>query len=266
MERQLIHYLPPIVRELPDYQGINAGEQPEFEQAWSASEDLLANQFVSTALDCGLSRWEKILGITPKGTDTLDVRRTRVRTRLFQYTPYTFRVLVQMLEALADGDPFDVSIAPGSYLLQLVTQWGRNGQIEGLEFLIQNVLPCNLAIDATNRLLCSAECVVLIAGGVCAVETFFLTNDSREENVIYGSANIGGGSTGGECFFLTNDSREESTAQGQSVVLGGIVDTDWLFTTTDFQETFRADWQASVAFGTVTTEFFEIRPSNSEKG
>ena len=36
-------------------------EQPEFDQAWGNADDLLNNQFISTAGNMGLSRWEKIL-------------------------------------------------------------------------------------------------------------------------------------------------------------------------------------------------------------
>ena len=78
MERKLINYLPYVVRDYAEFQGITGAEQPEFEAAWAAAEDLLSNQFIKTAGNLGLSRWEKILGITPKGTDTLDDRRFRV--------------------------------------------------------------------------------------------------------------------------------------------------------------------------------------------
>ena len=60
MERKLINYLPYQVREFREYQGITTGEQPEFELAWDAQEEVFVNQFVDTALDYGLSRWEKI--------------------------------------------------------------------------------------------------------------------------------------------------------------------------------------------------------------
>lgn len=69
MDRKLINYLPYVVRDYAEFQGITGAEQPEFENAWAAVDDLLNNQFIKTAGNLGLSRWEKILGITPKGTD-----------------------------------------------------------------------------------------------------------------------------------------------------------------------------------------------------
>ena len=140
MERKLINYLPYQVREFREYQGITTGEQPEFELAWDAQEEVFVNQFVDTALDYGLSRWEKMLKIFPKGTDTLETRRARIKAKLNNFVPYTIRVLARMLTAISDGDPFTVSLEPGTYLLKIVTEWGASGQIEGLEYLINNII------------------------------------------------------------------------------------------------------------------------------
>ena len=75
MERKLIDYLPYVIRDYAEFQGIMGSEQPEIEKAWNTTDDLLDNQFIPTAGNMGLSRWEKILGITPKGTDSLEDRR-----------------------------------------------------------------------------------------------------------------------------------------------------------------------------------------------
>lgn len=146
MERKLINYLPYAIREFAEFQGITTGEQPEFELAWDAHEEVFVNQFVDTALDYGLSRWEKMLGITPKGTDTLESRRARIKAKLNNFVPYTIRAFAQMMTAISNGEPFEIAIEPGSYLLSVTTQWTTSGQIEGLDYLIRNIVPCNIAI------------------------------------------------------------------------------------------------------------------------
>ena len=72
MERKLIDYLPYVIRDYAEFQGIMGSEQPEIEKAWNTTDDLLDNQFIPTAGNMGLSRWEKILGITPKGTNNFN--------------------------------------------------------------------------------------------------------------------------------------------------------------------------------------------------
>ena len=87
MERKLIDYLPYVIRDYAEFQGIMGSEQPEIEKAWNTTDDLLNNQFIPTAGNMGLSRWEKILGITPKGTDSLEEMCIRDRDHHSDYRP-----------------------------------------------------------------------------------------------------------------------------------------------------------------------------------
>ena len=111
MDRKLINYLPYVVRIMRNFKGLSGAEQPEFENAWAAVDDLLNNQFIKTAGNLGLSRWEKILGITPKGTDTLDDRRFRVLTRLNEELPYTLPQLRVILESLCGAGNYSADVA-----------------------------------------------------------------------------------------------------------------------------------------------------------
>lgn len=265
MERKLINYLPYQVREFREYQGITTGEQPEFELAWDAQEEVFVNQFVDTALDYGLSRWEKMLKIFPKGTDTLETRRARIKAKLNNFVPYTIRVLARMLTAISDGDPFTVSLEPGSYLLKIITEWGASGQIEGLEYLINNILPCNIALDAQNRLVCASEGVALAIGGVCFVNAFFITNDGVERKTIYGVANIGGGFTGVETALITNDSREQMQTDGATFTSGGVVHAVCPVLTNDGEEAVFMDGAAALRGGVVDAAMVVITNDFNEQ-
>ena len=44
MERKLIDYLPYVIRDYAEFQGIMGSEQPEIEKAWNTTDDLLDNQ------------------------------------------------------------------------------------------------------------------------------------------------------------------------------------------------------------------------------
>ena len=258
MERKLINYLPYQVREFQEYQGIATGEQPEFELAWDAQEEVFVNQFVDTALDYGLSRWEKMLKIFPKGTDTLETRRARIKAQLNNFIPYTFRVLARMLTAIADGEPFELTLEPGTYFLTITTHWGASGQIEGLEYLIENIVPCNIAINAENKLICSAEGLIPIACGVCAAEFFFIPNDWREDATIRGTAMIGGAAPGAETLFITNDSQEVHTVKGSARQGGGTVDSATVIITNDFNEHFTINGAGSIRAGVATADFIGV--------
>lgn len=119
MDRKLINYLPFVVRDYAEFKGITGAEQPEFELAWAAADDLLSNQFIHTAGNLGLSRWEKILEITPKGTDTLNDRRFRILARLNEELPYTLPQLRVILESLCGPGNFSADVTDYTLLVKV---------------------------------------------------------------------------------------------------------------------------------------------------
>lgn len=119
MERKLIDYLPSVVREYIEFQGITGSEQPELERVWMDTDALLSNQFLPTAGNMGLSRWEAILGITPQKTDTLDVRRARIKAKWNVELPYTVRWLQNWLLKLCGSEGYALSIEEYTIHIQL---------------------------------------------------------------------------------------------------------------------------------------------------
>lgn len=147
MERKLMDYLPRIVREYDVFRGITAGQQLEFEQAWEAADKLLANQFILTADSDGLSRWEDLMEITPKGTDTLEDRRFRVLTRNSEEPPYTLPKLRTILESLCGSGNYVAQIQEGTYTLIVKVGLAAKSNFESVDELLQRAAPENLVID-----------------------------------------------------------------------------------------------------------------------
>lgn len=147
MERQLIKYLPYVVRDYPEFQGITGSEQPEFERAWASADDLLNNQFISTAGSMGLSRWEKILGITPKGTDTLEDRRFRIMTRINEDLPYTVPQLRNILETLCGAGNYSAEVVEGTYQLIVKIGLAAKNNFSDVEALLDRVVPQNMIVN-----------------------------------------------------------------------------------------------------------------------
>lgn len=147
MERKLIDYLPYVVRDYNEFQGIMGSEQPEFERAWSSAEDLLDNQFISTAGNMGLSRWEKILEITPKGTDTLEDRRFRILTRINEELPYTLPQLRNILATLCGAGNYSADVVEGTYQLVVKIGLAAKNNFSDVEALLNRVVPQNLIVN-----------------------------------------------------------------------------------------------------------------------
>ena len=67
MRRRLLDRLPPVLQPILELRQIaDTAEQPEFDALWQALETLLSNQFVETADESGIARFERVLGITPR--------------------------------------------------------------------------------------------------------------------------------------------------------------------------------------------------------
>ena len=79
-EVDLVSYLPPYLQEY-NQETVAAleAENPEFRLIWEASDRVLYNEFIATADEYGISRFEKILNILPSKEDTLESRRARVQ-------------------------------------------------------------------------------------------------------------------------------------------------------------------------------------------
>lgn len=128
-----------------------------------------------------------------------------------------------MLTAIANGEPFTLTMEPGSYLLEIVTEWGASGQVEELERLINVMIPCNMTLTAQNTLPCVAEGKIGLASGVCAIETFLITNDWIMRGISTARAITSGGVVNTEMFFITNDFNENVIIKGPAAQSGKAV-------------------------------------------
>lgn len=189
-EVDLVSYLPPFLTEYNEINETLKAENPEFTLVWEAANRILYNEFIATADEYGISRFENLLGIYPSSEDTLESRRSRVQVRWFNSIPYTWRVFLKHLIALCGERNFTVTTDFLYYHIDLAVNLELYGQVEELERMVETMVPCNMVFSATNKIPCEAEGVALIAGGVCAAETFFITNDGVTHHKINGANNV----------------------------------------------------------------------------
>lgn len=147
MERKLIDYLPLVVRAYAELQGVMESEQSEMERVWDSAEGLLENQFIATATNTGLSRWERILGITPKGTDSLADRRFRILARINEELPYTLPQLCDILETLCGKDNYSVEMEEGGYRLIVKIGLVAKNNFNDVAALLNRVVPQNMIVN-----------------------------------------------------------------------------------------------------------------------
>lgn len=140
----LTGYLPPYLQEYRELmQALNA-ENPEFNAVWEETQWILDNNFVVSADDYGLSRFEKILGIYPGKSETLEERRLHILARLNERRPYTLRALRELLGNIC-GDRFQsASVDTDRYTLEVNVLDGKPDLFPIVRELLDHIVPANI--------------------------------------------------------------------------------------------------------------------------
>lgn len=142
----LLSYLPPVVAELEEIKQIMNTESEEFNILVKEYQNLLSDQFVHEATENGLSRWEKILNINPKPTDTLESRRWEILNRLNIKIPYTFTMLKNKLYALY-GESYTIKLISDTYTIRIRLPPVSDSELRSTFNMVEVIAPANMIID-----------------------------------------------------------------------------------------------------------------------
>lgn len=219
----LVSYLPLYLDGYEENPATLNAENPEFILVWKAADRVLKNEFIETADEYGISRFEKILNLLPSKEDTLESRRARVQSRWFSSIPYTLKAFISKLTALCGDTDFKIVKRYDEYRIDILTDLELFGQVDELEHIIETVMPCNMVIVSLNNIPCNVNGFALFGGGVVSMETFFITNDEKANVVVNGSALHGGGVVNTATVLITNDFNEQFTANGGTFGAGVIM-------------------------------------------
>lgn len=253
-EVDLVSYLPPFMAEFREIAVTLEAENPEFVLVWNATDRVLNNMFIQTADEYGISRFEKMLNILPSSEDTIESRRSRVQARWFNTIPYTLKAFLAKLEAICGNTDFSVTKNYLYYTIQIDTNLELFGQVEELERMISEMMPCNMVCISQNHIPCAANAIANWAGGVVCVEHFFITNDEQYSKIVQGDLNFGGGITENQNWLITNDFSENITAENAALFGAGAVNTATVIITNDFNELFNIEAEQQAGSGAVFTE------------
>ncbi|MDI9469036.1 MAG: DUF2313 domain-containing protein [Bacillota bacterium] len=160
-------YLPDFLRE--DYKPILQAQQPELAEWCALMQRITANRNVDTADEEGIEIWERILGINPKGTDTLEDRRFRIRTRLFENLPYTMTKLRETLDSLAGPGMYTIQLT--GYELTIRVSLRSENSYNDVQTYLNRVLPANIAIDLSLLYNSHAKIATLFTHTAAAAHT-----------------------------------------------------------------------------------------------
>ena len=144
MRKKLQDYLPPILLKTYEFPLLCETEQPEIDRLHDAADAVLDAQFISTAGDSAIARYEKIFGITPMDTDTLAERRFKVLTRINTQLPFSVRRLRQQLATLCGADGYRMEIDGDRYTLTVKVALTAKRNQQAVEELLADSVSANM--------------------------------------------------------------------------------------------------------------------------
>lgn len=147
----LIQYLPQFVADYKEIQHILDSENLEFQIAIKESKKIQDNQFIITCNEVGISKFEKLLNITPSFEDTLESRISRVLIRWNDSSSYTWKVFLQKLHSLC-GTDFELKTDWENYSMEIITHLNKYGQLDEINNMIEYMIPANIKSNVTNKL------------------------------------------------------------------------------------------------------------------
>lgn len=140
--RQLIDYLPPVMAELLEMQGIASAVQPQIDALWNETEYLLDELYIPYASGIGLKRWEKLLGLPSSGS--VEKRRQEILLVLQSRLPYTETFLKDYLEKVL-GDVI-LTVDYGKYSVSIETGGENEEILSSLSVQLRQIIPANMTL------------------------------------------------------------------------------------------------------------------------
>ena len=159
MDRKLVDYLPDILRNILEFRQIMGAEQPELEAFWDKGNKVVDNSFVLSEDEDAASRWEKILNISHKDTDELDVRNLRILAVMQGRLPYTYRTLYKSLLAMVNSErDFKLNVDVDKQSVSIVVALSSKELKDEIEKLAEKMVPANMMLEVllwytTHRML-----------------------------------------------------------------------------------------------------------------
>ena len=131
-------------RDIFEFKEIARVEDSELTTAEGQFEKVMNNQFVLTADVDGLAMFEKLYGIVPDATDTLDLRRERILQRIQLQPPYTIRFLKQQLDKIIGAGKYTVTVDPDKYEMTIDSAAQNQAYAQEVAIIVGKIKPANI--------------------------------------------------------------------------------------------------------------------------
>ena len=147
MRKLLRDYLPDTLKDVLEFQIIMDSGQAAADRFSEAVEDILNDQFVDTATETGVSRYESIFNIIPKDTYTLDERKFTIKVKMIEQLPFTIRMLQRQLAMLCGDNGYSIELDNGKYFVLIKVELIAKNSFNDVVEMVKRVVPANMLTE-----------------------------------------------------------------------------------------------------------------------
>lgn len=154
MDRKLISYLPPYLREYREIIVLMQLEQIIAEKVWDDLDRIWKNQYLETLDDYGCTRWEKILRYKPKDSYTLEERRNLIHTKMLKKKLDLETVLDSLCGKRVGDDNWDENLSGYSVSVKgnhmnVNIAIGNQNILKAVKDMLEKIKPAGMVMEVT---------------------------------------------------------------------------------------------------------------------
>lgn len=143
----LSKYLPEFVANTKEFKEMHKVEQPEIDNLFLECDNRLTDMFVLGSSEYATKRYEKIVNIVPKLTDSLQKRQLDILAIYNEVPPFTYERLIEMLTSLLGIGGFKIFLDIPNYYLKIVLSKNNKEYKNQVNEMLERIVPVNIVIE-----------------------------------------------------------------------------------------------------------------------
>lgn len=156
---------PEIIKRITDIAQIYGINDKQSEDLEKALEDLESNIFIDSISEEMAGKWEKVLKISKSEGDRLEDRRARIKSKILERLPYSYRVITGKIKGMCD-ELYGIEISEDRTEMEISALFGGQNQLRILEEMLESCLPLNVIYAIRNEKHRNAEGTIRIFAAV----------------------------------------------------------------------------------------------------
>ena len=141
---RLKKYLPEFISSIKEFQELDATISTEVDELREKLYQLQQNQFIETASDKGLRRYEQLMGLPSTGD--IELRRFNILNKYNSTIPFTIAWLRNTLNTTIGRGNFLMELDHSTYTLTISIVKSKEQLIESLKRDLRKRIPANLVL------------------------------------------------------------------------------------------------------------------------